>query len=139
MASFKDYAEAESENLQKVLAKLPPGSTLSRLSDLELAGVAAFIHNFYNGIENILKQAVREKGSKLPQGNTWHRDLVELALTQGIISKETSEALKGYLAFRHFFSHAYAIELDPARIAPLVEDANSVFESLQHDIEKMSA
>lgn len=139
MASFKGYAEAESENLQKVLAKLPPGGTLSRLSDLELAGVAAFIHNFYNGIKNILKQAVREKGSKLPQGNTWHRDLVELALTQGIISKKTSEALKGYLAFRHFFSHAYAIELDPARIAPLVEDANSVFKSLQHDIEKMSA
>jgi uncharacterized protein YutE (UPF0331/DUF86 family) len=90
-------------------------------------------------IENILKQAVRKKGSKLPQGNTWHRDLVKLALTQGIISKKTSEALKGYLAFRHFFSHAYAIELDPARIAPLVEGANSVFKSLQHDIEKMSA
>ena len=54
-------------------------------------------------------------------------------------TKKTSEALKGYLAFRHFFSHAYAIELDPARIAPLVEGANSVFKSLQHDIEKMSA
>lgn len=137
MASFKDYIEAESENLQRVLVRLPPGNTLSRLSDLELAGVAALIHSFYNGIENILKQAVREKGSKLPQGDTWHRDLVELALTQGIISKETSEALKGYLAFRHFFSHAYAIELDPARIVPLVEGANGVFKSLQHDVKKM--
>lgn len=61
MASFKDYIEVECDNIQKILIKLPESNTLFNLSELELAGVAAFIHSFYNGIENILKQAVREK------------------------------------------------------------------------------
>lgn len=70
MADFRERVEAEFENIQKVLSQFPESHSLPDLSDLELAGVAALIHNFYNGIENILKQAVREKGHDLPKGET---------------------------------------------------------------------
>ena len=86
-------------------------------------------------LENILKQAVQGKGHKLPQGQTWHRDLVQLALSENIISGPTAEALKQYLAFRHFFSHAYAFEVYAERIVPLVEGANKVFKKLLADFE----
>lgn len=124
MADFKQRIEAELENIQKVISKLPESQSLSSLSELEVAGVAALVHSFYNGIENILKQAVQGKGHKLPQGQTWHRDLVQLALSENIISGPTAEALKQYLAFRHFFSHAYAFEVYAERIVPLVAGAN---------------
>ncbi len=136
MADFRQRIEAESENIQKALSRIPEAKHLPKLSTLELAGVAALIHSFYNGVENILKQAVLEKGKVLPRGETWHRDLVELAASEGIISKKVHEGLKQYLAFRHFFSHAYAFELDPERLVPLVEAAPLLFESLQNDIEK---
>ena len=123
MANFRERAEAEFENIEKVLAQFLPSDTLSQLSILELAGVAALIHSLYNGLENVLKQAVLSKGIKLPQGQTWHRDLVESTFSQGIISQVTEEAIKQYLAFRHFFSHAYAFELYVDRIVPLVEGA----------------
>lgn len=136
MADLKERLEAEFENIQKVLSRLPESSLLPNLSDLELAGVAALIHSFYNGVENILKQAVRAKGKDVPQGQTWHRDLVELAVNQGIISDKTSKAIAQYLAFRHFFSHAYAFDLHPERIVPLVKGAKDVFENLRLDVEQ---
>jgi hypothetical protein len=42
--------------------------------------------------------------------------------------------LKPFLAFRHFFSHAYALDLVPARLEPLMAAANRVFLDLRQDI-----
>jgi uncharacterized protein YutE (UPF0331/DUF86 family) len=135
MADFKDRIEAEFENIQKAISGLPLSKTLPTLSALEIAGVAALVHSFYNGVENVLKQAILKKGKTLPQGETWHRDLIELAAREGIIDNEVQEELKQYLAFRHFFSHAYAFELDPERLIPLVESAPAVFKNLQRNIQ----
>ena len=51
-----------------------------------------------------------------------------------IISAELTENLKRYLAFRHFFSHAYALDLFPERMEPLVEDAKATFDRLKSEI-----
>jgi hypothetical protein len=53
MANAREKIEAELENIERVLADLPSPDSLKQLSSLELAGVAALIHNFYNGIENV--------------------------------------------------------------------------------------
>jgi hypothetical protein len=45
------------------------------------------------------------------------------------------EELKQYLAFRHFFSHAYALELHPERMENLVVGMPSVFSRLMREIE----
>ncbi|MFH1360686.1 MAG: hypothetical protein ABIJ41_06575 [Candidatus Omnitrophota bacterium] len=137
MASLKKRIEVEYDNIQRIIAQLPKSRSLPNLSELELAGVAAFLNSFYNGIENILKQMVQEKGLDIPQGQTWQRDLVELAVSHDLISQTTSNLLKQYLAFRHFFSHAYAFDLRGDRILPLVDGVEKVFAGLCHDIEKL--
>jgi len=55
MASAREKIEAEFENIECLLADLPKTDSLARLSTLELAGAGALIHNFYNGVENVLK------------------------------------------------------------------------------------
>lgn len=59
MGTLKERVEVELENVERALAELPVGQTCSSLSRLELAGVAALLHSFYNGIENVLLKPER--------------------------------------------------------------------------------
>ena len=51
MADAREKSDAELQNIERVLADLPSPDSLNSLSSLELAGVAALIQNFYNGVE----------------------------------------------------------------------------------------
>jgi len=135
MGTLSDRVEAELENVERALAELPAGQTCSSLSRLELAGVAALLHNFYNGIENILKQVVAADGSELPQGDAWHRQLVDLAVSKELIGLSAADALRPYLAFRHFFVHAYAVDLEPERLQPLVDGASGALDAVRVDVD----
>ena len=134
MPDYRLRVEAEYEAIESALSALPdrPLSTLSRL---ELAGVAALLHNFYNGIENVLKQVFQSRALPVPQGESWHRDLLVAAVEKGILSNRLLDDLKRYLAFRHFFGHGYALNLFPERMEPLVRDAEPVFIKFRGEIE----
>lgn len=134
MAGVRERVEAEFENIERVIAELPGSSMLSSLSSLELAGLATLVHNFYNGLENILKQVVVASGRELPEGASWHQDLLAAAESSNLISESTAGELRRYLAFRHFFSHCYSFDLDRERIVPLVEGIQKAISSFRSDI-----
>jgi hypothetical protein len=136
MPDYRLRIEAEYEAIENTLSALPD-RPLATVSPLELAGVAALLHNFYNGIENIVKQVFQEKLFPIPQGESWHRDLLLAAAEKNIISDLLLNNLKRYLAFRHYFSHAYALDLFPERMEPLVKDAAALFNEFKHQIDKI--
>ena len=137
MAEVRERVEAELENIERVVAELPGDDSLPNLSSLELAGVATLIHNFYNGIENILKQLVIARGEKLPDGSSWHRDLLNIVTSNNIISESTAKKLIPYLAFRHFFSHGYSFDLDKEHIIPLVMGIQGTLASFKNDVDNV--
>ncbi|MBN1114965.1 MAG: hypothetical protein JXA66_06455 [Oligoflexia bacterium] len=112
MKNLKQNIEAELKNIEDILSRLPGMEDLHKLSVLELAGTSAMVQSFYNGIENILKQCLLSKKIKLPAGRNWHKELLLLSVSKKIVSRSLAEDLKKFLTFRHFFVHAYAIDIE---------------------------
>jgi len=133
MASLRERIEAELEQMERALNELPSARRVGKLSVLELGGTASLLSSLYHGVENILKQGLLARGTALPGGAAWHRDLLQSACQEGIISARLRDRLAPFMAFRHFFTHAYGFDLDPQRIAPLVREVRPVFASFKNE------
>lgn len=121
MADLRTKVNVELENISAVLKELQKVKDKPNKTIVELAGIGTFLHNFYAGIENILKQIVSAKGISIPLTESWHRDLLITASKYRIISENTREELAKYLAFRHFFVYAYSFLLDERELKVLVD------------------
>ncbi len=127
---------AEKENVEIALGNLKYTMTRNEKTVIELAAIGTFLHNIYNGIENILKQVLKEKGIEVPASSTWHKELLNISASQGIISEKLADQLYEYLTFRHFFVHAYGFMLDEAHLEGLAKDIPDIWLQFTEEIEK---
>lgn len=135
---LNEYCSAEFENIDFVLSELALviKPKKQKYSVAELAAAATFIHNFYNGIENILKRVLVYLNIDTTETPTWHKDLLKTSLDKKIISDKLYDALLNYLSFRHFFVHAYSFTLRWEELKPLVNSLESTlreFKTAIHD------
>ncbi len=135
MAALADKIRVETDNILRVLDELQKIGAKPEKNVAEVAGMAAFIYNFYTGVENILKQVFAESGFKLPSSGSWHKELLEQACDNGLISEGTKTLLGKFLVFRHFFMHAYGFMLNEDEMDPLVPLAPKVFEIFQRELQ----
>jgi uncharacterized protein YutE (UPF0331/DUF86 family) len=103
-------------------------------SIVELAAISTFLHNSYNGMENIVKQCLASKNITIEQDNSWHKRVVQTAQDNNIITAATADKLYEYLAFRHFFVHSYSFRLEEAQLATLVESLPAVWREFVSEI-----
>jgi len=129
---------AEKENVEKALYHLRDAAARKDKSTIELAAIGTFLHNIYNGIENILKQILRANGTTIPRSQTWHKELLDRSVSTGIIPEALSDELYEYLTFRHFFVHAYGFMLEDTHLASLTSDIPGVWAQFLSAIEKYS-
>ncbi len=126
---------AEEENIEIALGNLRDAMARKKKTVIELAAIATFLHNIYNGIENILKQTLKTKGVEIPESATWHKELLNLSVSQRIISEKLADQLYEYLAFRHFFVHAYGFMLDEAHLEVLANNISEIWLQFMKEIE----
>ena len=119
---------AERENVEIALGNLNFAWGRQDKTIIELAAIGTFLHNIYNGIENILKRIILSKSIEIPSSATWHKDLLILASSIGAISETLSDDLHEYLSFRHYFVHAYGFMLEEAYLEDLVTNIPNVWE-----------
>ena len=99
-----------------------------------IIGVATIVSNFYHGVENVLKQIFVFKKIRILSDERWHKRLLEVSLQEGIIQRETYDHLLKFLAFRHFYTHAYSIDVDPDKLSILVAALKSTLKEFEADL-----
>lgn len=114
-------------------AETPPNA-------IELSALAAMLHAFYNGIENILKRIAVEVDGAVPSGEFWHRELLEaMARPNEVRPAALSDALSGhvreYLEFRHVFRHAYTFDLRWEKMRLLVHGCQDTLTSFETELD----
>jgi hypothetical protein len=113
--------------------------------DVELSALAAMVHSFYNGIENIFKRIAEELDGQLPRSSGfWHRELLDTMNRPGgvrpaVISENLVECLDSYLDFRHFFRHAYIFNLRWDRMKGLVLGCEGTLKLLEDELDRFFA
>lgn len=140
---LQKQVSVELEQLHRLLQIHQPlldkcGSTSP--NQIELSALAAMLHSFYTGIENVFKRVAVEMDGGPPVGEIWHRRLLDSMTNPGIarpavIGSALREVLRGYLDFRHVFRHAYTHELQWRKMSALVLSCQETFRQLECEFE----
>ncbi|MCJ7674428.1 MAG: hypothetical protein MUO33_04655 [Sedimentisphaerales bacterium] len=130
---------AEKQNVEVALDNLKRAMARKNRSVIELAAIGTFLHNIYNGIENILKQVLRLKNVEMPKPDSWHKDLLNLSVSKGIISETLSDQLYEYLTFRHFFIHSYGFMLEEKQLKGLAGNIHDIWAEFMSEISAVVA
>lgn len=135
MDKLRKQILAEEENVEIAFGNLKQTIEREEKTVIELAAIGTFLHNIYNGVENILKQIIVANGGELPMSGTWHKDLLNLSVSMGIVSEELSDELYRYLTFRHFFVHAYGFMIEETQLEDLVNDIPEIWSQFLSETE----
>jgi hypothetical protein len=140
---FRKQQATEREQLQRLLSGIHP--LLSRCRDtapneIELSALAATLHSFYTGVENIFKRVSVELDGAPVHGDNWHRDLLlrmksPTAHRPALLPETLHDELLEYLRFRHVFRHAYSFDLDWRKMSPLVLKLEETFRQLERALD----
>jgi hypothetical protein len=137
--------DIEFESLEIIVAELlklthDVGDKNPNIRDLTAA--SAFLAQFYNGVENILKRFYRFLNKPLPKGADWHITLFrsfcdppeeKLPL---LFSKQLDDKLSSFRKFRHVVHHGYGFKLDWVILKPGIDGINDIFQDFKTVIRK---
>lgn len=108
----------------------------------EKTAAAAFLAQFYGGIENILKRIHRYYGLALPVGDTWHLDLFkrfcmpEHELLPLLFDQQLAMDLAPFRKFRHVVHHGYGFQIEWDRIIAGLESVGDVFAAFRASVNR---
>lgn len=137
MSSLPDEIEIEKEHIEKTLGIIREALNRKDQTYVELSAVGAGLHHCYSGMENIIKRILKSQKISSPVSASSHKDLLDIAHRQEIISQALLSRLDKFRGFRHFFVHAYGVMLKKDELLPLAEDLPDVWNHFLSEIEVM--
>jgi hypothetical protein len=108
--------------------------------ELFLDSVALNLHSVYNGLERLFQGIATTVDSHLPDGDSWHRALLEQMTMEipkvrpAVIADSTFAGLDNYRRFRHVVRNIYSYQLDPEQLTPLVDNLGETFSQVQQEL-----
>lgn len=105
-----------------------------------LVYLATLVHAYYTALETLLTRIVRDLDHEVPSGERWHRELLWQSMLEvpekrpAVIPRSLHRDLEALLRFRHFFRHAYGLQLDPAKVKEVIDRVLEVHEVLDRSL-----
>lgn len=144
IAVLKANIEADCREIEKLYSYLAP--YINRLENQEQTITASYyLNNLYSAFENICLNVARTFENQIDDRSQWHAILLKRMTLdiEGIRPKLWSEAsyqeLDELRRFRHVFRNGYTINLDPQRIAIVINQAQRLRELYKADLEQFKA
>jgi hypothetical protein len=136
---FRKQQATEREQLQRLLSGIQTLLSKCRKSapnEIELSALAATLHSFYTGVENIFKRVSVELDGETLRGDNWHRELLlrmkaPTLRRPALMPEALHDELLEYLRFRHVFRTAYSFDLDWRKMSHLVLKLEETFKQLE--------
>jgi hypothetical protein len=136
--------EEELTNLKQIIKRINKGWEKAKKEgdDLYLDSVALNLHSFYAGIEKIFELIARNIDQTIPEGSSWHQELLQQMkinikkIRPAVISQKTHDQLEEYRGIRHVVRNVYTFNLSEKRIEPLVRDISGIFEELEKEVKE---
>ena len=75
MVSLREKVDVELENISTILDELEKIKDEPSKTIVKPAGIGTFLHTFYTGIENILKQILYDEDIPILISDSWQRDM----------------------------------------------------------------
>ena len=131
-------AEKEVRSIDDLSAEGPPDKKT-------LWALAGHLQALYTGCETILVRALERFEGLPPVGADSHVRILQTAtldapgVRPSILRSETVAALHPYRGFRHFFRHAYGVDLQWEKMATKTANAATVFDQFRRDVNAFCA
>lgn len=125
----------ELESIKELYHKI----TLEVPDAVELRALASSLHAFYNGIEKIFYIIHTHRRKSVTANGRWRASLLaemgkDSVIHKPVISLEMKDNLEQYMAFRHYFRHAYGFTLDWELMKNLCRNLNQIYQQLKIEI-----
>jgi len=110
--------------------------------EANLESLAYQLHNLYCAFEDLLKIVADffenhiDDSAHYHSALLWRMKMPIEGVRPALLSETSYKLLDSLRAFRHVFRHAYSYELDPKKLALVVEDALKLRGLYQRDIDR---
>jgi len=110
-----------------------------------LALIAIDLHSYYTKVEGLLERILISFEGQAPRGESGHVGLLRVAgltipgVRPAIFSEQTREVLDELRKFRHFFRHAYALDLRADKLARVLDPFIPGHPALDRELEAFVA
>lgn len=123
---IKSEVETQIEQIDKIYDRIELRKEKKDIVYLE--SLAYQLHNLYCAFENMFEIVADYFENNIDEKKRYHRELLWRmtvpieGVRPALLSEDSYKLLDSLRSFRHFFRHAYIYELDPKKVALILDD-----------------
>ncbi|MEO0123870.1 MAG: hypothetical protein ABIL69_07695 [candidate division WOR-3 bacterium] len=140
LATLKAEIDNQMELIEEIYKKIEKRQANFKENDVGIESMAYQLHNLYSAYEELF-EIVADYFENEIEGVKYHSDLLHRmkmeieGIRPPLISKELCQLFDELRRFRHFFRHAYNIELNPEKIEDILNISLQIRSKFKNELE----